>query len=56
MGFVATPEEIARFRARETWDYYGAELLSVVWETTPATVERLLPPPLKPATTSTLLP
>lgn len=49
MGFVATPQQAARFRDRESFDYYDAEILSIVWETSPEIVKRLLPPPLKPA-------
>ncbi len=49
MGFVASPQEIARFREREAFNFYDTEVLAVVWETAPATVKRLLPPPLTPA-------
>lgn len=48
MGFVRTNEELAE-RYRETFDFYDTETLSVLWETKPEIVERLLPPPLKPA-------
>jgi len=48
MGFVKSLEEITKTR-RETFDFYGAEVLTVVWETKPGIVQRLLPPPLKPA-------
>jgi acetoacetate decarboxylase len=34
---------------RETADFYNAEMLSVYWETKPEIIEKLLPPPLKPA-------
>ena len=30
-------------------DFYHAEMLTLVWETTPEAIEKLLPPPLKPA-------
>jgi acetoacetate decarboxylase len=48
MGFVKTYEEIAGMQ-RETGEFYEAQMLSVVWETKPAIVKRLLPPPLEPA-------
>jgi len=35
-------------RIREAFDFYGAEVLTVIWETKPGIVQRLLPPPLKP--------
>jgi acetoacetate decarboxylase len=47
MGFVKTSEELARVFP-ETIDFYDAEMLTVIWETRPDTVRRLLPPPLKP--------
>lgn len=48
MGFVKTYEEIADMQ-RETGEFYEAKMLTVVWETRPETVARLLPPPLEPA-------
>jgi acetoacetate decarboxylase len=33
----------------KTFDFYGAEMLTIFWETKPEIVARLLPPPLKPA-------
>jgi acetoacetate decarboxylase len=48
MGFLKTFEEITKNR-RETFDFYDAEMLTVLWETKPDIVKRLLPPPLKPA-------
>jgi hypothetical protein len=48
MGFVKTPDEIAS-RSLATFDFYDAEMLTVLYETSPEIVERLLPPPLKPA-------
>ena len=47
MGFVKTFAEIMAYR-RETADFYGAEMLTVLWETKPEIVAKLLPPPLKP--------
>ncbi len=47
MGFVKTSEELAGIFP-ETIDFYDAEMLTVVWETKPEIVRRLLPPPLKP--------
>jgi acetoacetate decarboxylase len=34
---------------RETADFYDAEMLAVYWETKSEIIEKLLPPPLKPA-------
>ena len=48
MGFVKTMEEIATGH-RETGEFYDAEMLTVFFETTPATLQRLIPPPLTPA-------
>ena len=48
MSFVKTYEEILN-NATESGDFYDAEMLSLVWETTPEAIEKLLPPPLKPA-------
>jgi acetoacetate decarboxylase len=47
MGYVKTADELAKI-SRETFDFYDAEMLTVVWETKPEIVQRLLPPPLKP--------
>ncbi|MEW5721986.1 MAG: acetoacetate decarboxylase family protein [Thermodesulfobacteriota bacterium] len=48
MGFVKTIEEAAGVLSRNP-EFYGAEMLVVLWETSPETVRRLLPPPLEPA-------
>jgi acetoacetate decarboxylase len=48
MGFVKTPDELAKFK-RKVFEFYDAEFLSVYWETKPEIIEKLLPPPLKPA-------
>ena len=48
MGFVKSLEEIAAHK-RESVDFFDAEMLTVVWETKPEIIERLLPSPLKPA-------
>jgi acetoacetate decarboxylase len=48
MSFVKSFEEIVK-NYRETSDFYDAETLTVIWETKPEIVERLLPAPLKPA-------
>jgi len=47
MGYVKTADEIAGIY-RETFDFYDAEMVTVVWETKPEIVKRLLPSPLKP--------
>jgi len=48
MGFVKSSEELEKLLL-ETFDFFNAEMLTVVWETKPEIVARLLPPPLKPA-------
>ena len=48
MGFVQTFEEIIKM-ARETYDFYEAEMLMLAWETRLEVARRLLPPPLEPA-------
>ncbi len=48
MGFVKTLQEIM-VNTRPTADFYGAEMLTIFWETKPEIVAKLLPPPLKPA-------
>jgi len=48
MGFVKTPEELKKLQLN-SFDFYDAEFVSMYWETKPEIVERLLPPPLKPA-------
>lgn len=48
MGFVKSFEEIMA-NTRATADFYDAEMLMVFWETKPEIIEKLLPPPLKPA-------
>lgn len=49
MGFVKTPEEIARIEAELSAPRWSGEVLSIQFLTDPDTVERLLPPPLEPA-------
>jgi acetoacetate decarboxylase len=49
MAFVTSQEERAKLY-RETYDFYNAEVLTVFYETKQEIIERLLPPPLKPAT------
>jgi len=48
MGFIKSLEEIAK-GYQQSAVFYGAEMLTVYFETTPEVMERLLPPPLKPA-------
>lgn len=50
MSFVKTPEEIES-KKRESVDFFGAQMLTVAWETKPEIIQRLLPAPLKPAAT-----
>ncbi len=48
MGFIKSSEEIEK-RVLKTFDFFDAEILTVLWETKREVVERLLPPPLMPA-------
>jgi len=48
MGFVKTYEEILEHN-KEHADFYDAEMLTLVWETESGVIEKLLPPPLQPA-------
>lgn len=48
MSFVKTAEEMES-KKRESVDFFGAQMLTVAWETKPEIIERLLPAPLKPA-------
>lgn len=48
MGFVKTLEEISEIYQKNA-EFYDAEVLTVYFETKHEVVERLLPPPLKPA-------
>jgi acetoacetate decarboxylase len=51
MGFVQSWEDLAKVaEARQTAEFYDAEMLTVMWETKPEIVKRLLPAPLAPAT------
>ena len=47
MGFVKTADEIAG-KSLGTFDFFDSERLTVLYETEPEIVERLLPLPLKP--------
>jgi acetoacetate decarboxylase len=51
MGFVKTRDELkATARAKAgVYEFYGAEMLVVMWETKAEIIRRLLPPPLEPA-------
>ncbi|MGD0354504.1 MAG: acetoacetate decarboxylase family protein [Dehalococcoidia bacterium] len=50
MGFVQSWEDLAKLvEARQTSEFYDAEMLTVMWETKPEIVKRLLPAPLAPA-------
>ncbi len=48
MGFIRTFEEIMAMAGKRA-EFYGAEMLTVAWETKPKIIRSLLPPPLKPA-------
>ena len=54
MSFVKTYEEILGNSAK-SGDFHDAEMLTLVWETTPEAIEKLLPPPLKPASRPVVL-
>jgi acetoacetate decarboxylase len=49
MGFVQSYEDIAKMvEAGQNASFWDAQMLSVMWETKPEIVKRLLPTPLKP--------
>ena len=48
MSFVKTYDEILE-HVKESADFYYAEMLTLIWETEPEAIKRLLPPLLKPA-------
>jgi acetoacetate decarboxylase len=48
MGFVKSKEEMAFYEVPQV-EFYGAEMLTVYFETKPEVVARMLPAPLKPA-------
>ena len=50
MGFVRSYEELGRTARGKggLYEFYDAEMLTVMWETKREIVKRLLPPPLKP--------
>jgi len=50
MGFVKSFEELGRTARGKggLYEFYDAEMLTVMWETKREIVKRLLPPPLKP--------
>lgn len=45
--FVKSYSDLMKGR-KPTADFYDAEMLNLVWETTPEAIATLLPPPLKP--------
>ncbi len=47
MGFTRTFEEIMAMAGKHA-EFYGAEMLTIAWETKPEIVKSLLPAPLKP--------
>jgi len=49
VGFVKTPDQIARIEHELSTPRWSGEWLSIQFLTEPATVGRLLPPPLEPA-------
>jgi acetoacetate decarboxylase len=50
MGFVKSYDELSRTARGKggLYEFYNAEMLTVMWETRSEVVKRLLPPPLKP--------
>lgn len=48
MGFIKTLEEVSEI-SQKNGEFYDAEVLTVFFETKQEVVEKLLPPPLKPA-------
>lgn len=49
MGFVKTPEELAKYYEVQARLFPGAKMLGAVFHTKPEIIARLLPPPLTPA-------
>jgi acetoacetate decarboxylase len=49
MGFVRTKEEMGRYYDLAVREFPGARMLGIMYETEPAIIARLLPPPLEPA-------
>ena len=49
MGFVRTQEEIDRYFGFAVREFPGAKMLGIMYETDPAVIAALLPPPLQPA-------
>lgn len=49
MSYVKSNEDIEQNFNMESGDFYNAEMLVAYWETKKEIVEKLLPPPLKPA-------
>lgn len=49
MGFVRTSQEMAAYRERAVRQFPGAQMIGLLYQTDPAAIERLLPPPLEPA-------
>jgi len=49
MGFVKTPQEMEQYYGRAVRVFPGAQMLGILYETEPAIIARLLPPPLEPA-------
>lgn len=46
-GFVKSYRQVMSV-GKGTADFYDAEMITVIWETSPEAIEKLLPPPLKP--------
>jgi acetoacetate decarboxylase len=46
-AFVKSYKDLMK-SGKPTADFYDAEMLNLVWETTPEAIAKLLPPPLKP--------
>ena len=49
MGFVKTKEELDKYYNLGVRQFKGAKMMGVMFQTHPEIVQRLLPPPLKPA-------
>lgn len=49
MGFVRTQEEIERYYSLAVRQFPGAKMIGMLYQTEPAVIEALLPPPLEPA-------
>ena len=49
MGFLKTDQEMEQYYGYAVREFPGAQMLGILYETDPAVIRKLLPPPLEPA-------